>query len=337
MKVLEVVGQKGYNMSCVAASVGSGHPFISHEVFVHKRSLMEKNKDNKMLEKLELVKDFVLDENKLAGPQVCVAKRYLEVQVSDKVTKTTLYATTIQDCHDKKAIVKDLRFFNTGYTSFDNVHVWVGTEKNISIKNNFLFSSVKGNAGRVNIENTLVNYCRPLTVSQRTGDWFLMRKFRITGTVSLSLPTLAQLSTDAEKHPLLDKFNDSHHNREHKSTDNMKQGTNNEAPLMERLGTQDWVHEVYEVGMLEVVGSPWITVSPDAIIVGEVNSSDGLLQEETPQMMFVKMKTRLGSGTISKTVESLKTNGGFVHCCYGDNEFKSCVPSGNRSVGERTI
>jgi hypothetical protein len=112
----------------------------------------------------------------------------------------------------------------------------------------------------------------------------------------------------------------------------MKQGSNNEAPLLERLGTQDWVHEVYEIGMLEVIGSPWLAVSPDAIIVATVNSPDGMFQEEeTPQIMFVEMKTRLGSGTIEKSMESFKTNGGLVHCCYGDDEFKACVPSGNRS------
>ena len=39
-------------------------------------------------------------------------------------------------------------------------------------------------------------------------------------------------------------------------------------------------------------GSPWIAVSPDAIVVGTVNSRNGLPQEVEEQILFVELKTQ---------------------------------------------
>ncbi len=71
----------------------------------------------------------------------------------------------------------------------------------------------------------------------------------------------------------------------------MQQGSANESFIVQRLQQQEWVTDVFEVGMLQSKrGSPWIAVSLDAIVVGTVNSPNGLPQEEEEQILFVELK-----------------------------------------------
>ena len=248
IKVLGAVGEKGYDMSTVAATVGSNHPFIASDVSEAYVQTLVANRDPHKDAKMSLFKEFVLDGNELGGPQVSVAKRKMKLSDSDKTV--TVYASAIRDVHDKKVPCKDLRFFNTGRNHFINAHVWIATDKNVYLTANLLFLSRQASEARSKVETKLRAWCQPLTLTQRTGDWFLMRKFRITGTIASSLPAAQVLQEDDDEHSakrtLLDKFNDSHHNRTHRSTEHMQQGSNNE-----QLEMQDWVKHVFEVGMLE--------------------------------------------------------------------------------------
>ena len=328
-KTLGIVGEKGYRMSTVVSTVGSGHPFISYEVAEAYKEELTKKKDKDKAAKVALFNEFVLDGNDLCGPQIWVAKS--QIKVGDNDRQIPMYGTAIRYVHDKKVVRKDLRFFSTCPDSYDTSKYWIATDKALVVHGGFLFSSIRTTNERETVQATLLQSCYPLTIAQRTGDWFLMRKFRITGTISSSLPNVEDLESDESKRKLLEQFNDSHHNRQHRSTKFMQQGSMNEEPLLEKLEAEEWVHQVFEVGMLQRIEDPWLAVSPDAIIVASVSSPDGLFQEDEEQIMFVEMKTRLAGSTISKSIDSWRKHGRLVYCNYGDECFNNVVPSSNRS------
>jgi hypothetical protein len=74
-------------------------------------------------------------------------------------------------------------------------------------------------------------------------------------------------------------------------------------------------------------GAPWIAVSPDVIVVGNVCSPDGLLQEEEKQVIVVEMKT---VETISRAKRAVEQHGSLVYCKYGDEKLCDCVPADNQ-------
>jgi hypothetical protein len=55
----------------------------------------------------------------------------------------------------------------------DTANIWVGMEKNIRVHCNYLFSETKSSANRMKVKSVLLDKCEPLTVIQRTGDWFV--------------------------------------------------------------------------------------------------------------------------------------------------------------------
>jgi hypothetical protein len=119
--------------------------------------------------------------------------------------------------------VADICFFATVSVEFENAYVWIANDKDgLKIYDSYLFSSTNGFTERLMVDNSLRIHCQPLTIVQHTGDWFLMRKMRITGTMSSSLPNVEGLTSNEQKQFLLDHFNHSHHSCAQKSTDNMQ-------------------------------------------------------------------------------------------------------------------
>ena len=79
---------------------------------------------------------------------------------------------------------------------------------------------------------------------------------------------------------MLDKCIDSWFGR-HSSSDNMRQGTENENFVLQRLTCEKWISDIFEVGMLQSKhGGGWLAVSPDAIAVGTISSPDGTFVED---------------------------------------------------------
>jgi hypothetical protein len=225
LKMLQNVGPKGYNMSTIASESGSHHPFIEHE---HAEKYIEQckaKKDPDLERKIELFKDFVLDGSELGGAQVAYATKEVKL---DNGSKLKVYAISIRDVFDKKVAVKNLRFFNTaGGVNDETADLWIALKKDkFSINQNYLFSDKNASANRLFVESTLTNSCQPLTITQRTGDWFLGRRFRLTGTAGSSLSgTGINFDNDDWKSPLMDKCIETWFGR-HKSTDAMKQWLN---------------------------------------------------------------------------------------------------------------
>jgi hypothetical protein len=112
----------------------------------------------------------------------------------------------------------------------------------------------------------------------------------------------------------------------HVSNEVMKEGTANEPYIVQRLSMQQWVCDVYEVGMLQSTRSRgWIAVSPDAILVGSISSPDGIFQEDDNQVMFAEFKTRQKPNSIQKALKASQLHGELVFCNYGDDVFTACI------------
>ena len=66
--------------------------------------------------------------------------------------------------------------------------------------------------------------------------------------------------------------------------DDMKQGSPNEDPIAQRISRNSSVSDVFDVGLINSKQNvPWLAVSPDAIIIGSINSPGGLYQEDGKQ------------------------------------------------------
>eukprot|EP00956_Cyclotella_meneghiniana_P028946 scaffold68869_cov96-Cyclotella_meneghiniana.AAC.2 len=119
----------------------------------------------------------------------------------------------------------------------------------------------------------------------------------------------------------------------HKSTDVMKQGTQNEDFIMQRFSREPWVYDVFQVGMLQSKrGGGWLAVSPDGIAVGHISSPCGFYQEEDDQVMFIEMKTRQRPNTIQQARTARRKHGRLVYCSYGSETFNDCVFEENRKM-----
>ena len=109
---------------------------------------------------------------------------------------------------------------------------------------------------------------------------------------SLSYSTEYPEDDDEWKKVMIEKLMNQWFDR-HTSNEVMKEGTANEEYIAQRLLMQQWVCDVFEVGLLQSRQSKgWIAVSPDAILVGSISSPDGTFQEDENQVMFAEFKTR---------------------------------------------
>ena len=59
-----------------------------------------------------------------------------------------------------------------------------------------------------------------------------------------------------------------------KSTSEMAEGTKNEVPTLSTLQNYDFVTNLFEVGLLEMIDCPYIAVSPDG--VATIITQDGI-------------------------------------------------------------
>jgi hypothetical protein len=302
-KNVTTVGVLGYSMSTIAPEIGSKTPFIYPDVAQDYISKLRIANDPNVDAKIALFQQFILDGSKYGGAQVSIAKTDWQLRESGNAT-CTIYAYGIRDIYNKKTPVKHLRFFNTDRDiNLSTANVWVAIEKNVSIDGSYLFSARRPSMNRIIAESKLRESCEPYTITQRTGDWFIGREMRFTGTVGSSFNDDDGYASDDDdwKVSMLDKCIDSWFGR-HASSDVMRQGTENESYVLQRLSCEKWISDIFEVGMLQSKrGGGWLAVSPDAIAVGTISSPDGRFVEDDNIVMFVEIKTRQSPTTIEQT------------------------------------
>lgn len=149
MQLVLFIASRLYDISTIASKTGSRHPFILYAEYEaqEKRwdsSVSRRTNSTNSSKKItpaqvadakQLMKPWVLDGKDLSGSNARVAKKTLTFNG----TKTTVYATAIRDCYDKKVPVKDIRFFSSGPTVEKRSNVWVAVNKKMPLPSNTLF------------------------------------------------------------------------------------------------------------------------------------------------------------------------------------------------------
>mgnify|MGYP006157597089 CR=1 FL=1 len=228
-KNVTTVGVLGYSMSTITPEIGSKTPFIYPVVAQDYISKLRNANDPNVDAEIALFEQFILDGSKYGGAQVSTVKTDWQLRKSGNAT-CTIYAYGIRDIYNKKTPVKHLRFFNTDRdVNLSTANVWVAIEKNVSIDGSYLFSARRPSMNRIIAESKLRESCEPYTITQRTGDWFIGREMRFTGTVGSSFNDDDGYASDDDdwKVSMLDKCIGSWFGR-HASSDVMRQGTENE-------------------------------------------------------------------------------------------------------------
>ena len=117
-----------------------------------------------------------MDDNGMFGSRIRVIKNPFD-------DGPTVYTFAIDELFDLSTDKKFLRFFSTGDKEEDRNHTWVATSKKEKVDEQTLFGNVGDNADRLNIEDTLMLYCHPLSLGQTCADWYLIR-FLISRTIA---------------------------------------------------------------------------------------------------------------------------------------------------------
>lgn len=348
---VSLVCSLGFNLSTIANSVGSRHPFITSDElkkqdFERKWSQHPCPPQDEIIEAKQSFEPFVLKDTEYLGPKVSVA-------VKDFVTEggtTKLMATAVRDVFNKKEATKDLRFFSTGPVEERLPRVWIFIKKTMTLPSNTLFSNEFETEEKNAAEFRLLQHCQPITQCQRTADWFNQKAFRLTGTMAsvvVNKDTGADDDSDSNesigdnevKVILLNKCLKSWFGK-HVSTEAMRTGSANEVPTAARLAARPFIKEFYEVGLLELKEAPFVGVSPDGVAKlsfdpteFDDDEDDELLSlaggEET-DYACVEIKTRSSLNAINRAESAARLHGSLVHCVYGDATFNACVPSQNR-------
>ena len=272
-------------------------------------------------EQMDIFKNWVFDEEDYLGADTRTAFKTLP-------NGTRIYASVAREIFDKKAELKTLRFFYSGppghvVGSFGSK--WIAIKKTEAVPSNTLFHGEKRSDRQVSVENLLSLHCSPLTCGQRCADWFLMRSFRVTGTMAASVSrTDNDLSapTDEENRALMVKCVKSWYGR-FKGTSAMHEGTMNEEPTADAFSLEPMVVDFYEIGLLQCNEFPFIAVSPDGVAMLQFNRGE-------THHACVEIKTRVAEKTVAQALNAMIAHGRFVHCAYDDVAFKKCVPSEHR-------
>ena len=172
------------------------------------------------------------------------------------------------------------------------------------------------NGSLVHVEKELLTHCHPFTIGQQCADWFVLHQFRVTGTMALTL------REDMSSNQVIDMAFCSWFSRT-KSMSAMVEGTKNEVPTLSDLRNYDFITNLFEVELLEMVHCPYLAVSADG--VATIKTQDG-----NEALCSVEIKMRVASQGKINAIENEKEYSHIIECVYNDDLFKKCVPAEHR-------
>lgn len=187
--------------------------------------------------------------------------------------------------------------------------------------------------GRLDMECRLRLSCNVRTTAQRCADWFVLRQFRVTGTIAgytlLSHPTTLSLSgygsavtPPSTPTQCLQMFTASWFSTTW-ATEHMKRRTANEAAALSALSSRAFVRAVFEYGMLYRNDYPWIACSPDGVAWIDLTA---LCVESgcTHTAASVEIKTSIAASSLDPAMHNASID--VVSCVVRDDNFKKLIP-----------
>lgn len=373
-----VTADRGYsNISCVSelCSMGFGvvmifpshlkecHPFASASSNNGKRNndfdgsgdSDSEDGDNVDIERRSSLlparrpRKYVVDDKPHFGPLVVMATKLFKVAgESSRRSAIEVAAVAIRERGDKDhAAVHRFAVSIPGVSIGDLARKWTAVPyKTLEDPDNTLFAcsprtSEDANESLLSFAETMLSEeCFPLTVQQRSADWFVLRKFRVTGTTAATLMRLDAglrrnfLKLDSElseeqielrdnKTKLFSKLMKSWFSFS-RSTDVMKRGQVNEGPVLSYLRCFPWVAAIFVCGLVAKTRYPFFACSPDGIAVFKASPD-----QPDFTLATVEIKTAVASSTIENRIANSSIDA--YRCEFGEHDFIRLVPSEHRA------
>ena len=108
-----------------------------------------------------------------------------------------------------------------------------------------------------------------------------------------------------------------------KSTKSMAEGTKNEDAVMEALKGEQFVEDLFQIGLVEMITYPYLAASPDGVAVIKRNGRS--------EYASVEIKTRVSFDRQTDAIENERKYGHIAHCEFDDRIFSACVPKEHRT------
>lgn len=288
---------------------------------------------------------FIIPTNPKAGCNIYTAKRSFSIPVYGRVTdrkRETVTAIAVRERGTEKAtqIIRFLSAVPPGIT--DSIQTWVAVPRSNEDDRRLLFNGKREGCMEVqiNMEDELRKRTMVLTKGQRCADWFILRQFRITGTIagqillsnSVIMSTIGrptQQSHSISKPECLNNLLKSWFSSS-RSTETMMRGSGNEGAVLNALLSRPAVKQVFECGMFALQNEPWIACSPDAIAwlhPVDLCAKFGLIDNGPPFLASVEIKTSVASSSLDIALGNASQD--VVYCYVGDDEFVKRIPLGH--------
>ena len=209
---------------------------------------------------------------------------------------------------------------------------------------NLLSGIDDGLNSREQIETILRERIVPLTCGQRCADWFVLRRFLVTGTTGHEIA-----SDDPAARKILfgdaTRGNEELHDMRSKASALFKSwfhvkkpfgskanraiitGNLNESAITAQLREMAWVDAIFEIGLVRSrrAGHEHLGCSADNIaLIRHPSSHEKIL-------LPVEMKTKATKRTIDIITKVATEHGSFIECVAGDKLWKRVVPTEYRS------
>lgn len=181
------------------------------------------------------------------------------------------------------------------------------------------------------VESWVLAKCVVLTLGQRCYDWFLLRQFRITGTIAgqilladaairamcgLHARDPTDMDDDARKKDLFERLCSSWFSSA-RSTEAMKRGTVNEGAIASAIAAHPSILGVFEVGMLSRKDNSGIACSCDLLVLFRLPNGDVVIAS-------VEMKSGIADSSVDRLIDLVSPE--VIFCELGDETFSKWVP-----------
>lgn len=311
--------ERNYNVTTRACPLYSRHPFVTNEEVEHLQAEWDEAQISEQVKQKasDMLQPFLMDGDDRIGSNVRVATKVIALPNGETKRIT---ATATRDKFDSRQTCQ----FHCFFSSDENEKmsdIWVTKEEAGEIFYTTLFKERKS---PLPIEIKLLEACCPITLEQQSADWYLQRAFRLSGTAAEQ--TFFQSQSDSSETvegdtriSRMQKCLDSWFGR-HPSTQVVL--GDDEEPLINELRRVDWITEVYDIGLVEWKKAPFIAVSPDGVAEFCVDN--------TIHHACIEIKKRTDWAEVEDAEDAATDHGSTVHCKFGDDVFKECVPPNDR-------
>lgn len=285
---------------------------------------------------------FVVPVDPDAGIAVYAATRKFSIPVhghgADR-NKETVTALAVRERGNDKSMQLIRFLFSVPVAINEALKTWVAVPRSNEQDQSLLFTG--GSDRMIEKRSSIEGYLRQkvlvLTKGQRCADWFILRQFRITGTVSgkillsdsLIISHLGHQTQEVRTLTRKDCLNDLLKSwfSSSRSTEYMKRGSLNEDPVLNALSSRTFIIDCFECGMLALKDEQWIACSPDAIALlnpADLSSAFGLIDGDELIIASVEIKTSIASSSLDVTHRHASLD--VIYCRIGDHEFVRRIP-----------